>query len=245
VALYYLLCRYFGERRIPWRIRAHRAFDRNALGQRRVRSGDPRRNRTGNRSLSRHGRGSRDARAPRKERIGFVVDWRADCRAGRQGQTPFQDGRRWRSGPQGRSKDSRATSGWIVVANRMRPPVVAAALIAAFAPPNDYESIAGDLHEKYFRYAHCSTTRAANRWYWSQVLLSIPSLLSYSRVRRSALQAAGVGVAILAVLMAMLLATVPINALLESYLAAPSDGRLGCYFARIGPTPPSSAQFLR
>jgi hypothetical protein len=97
----------------------------------------------------------------------------------------------------------------------MRPPVVAAALIAAFAPPNDYESIAGDLHEEYFRYAHCSTTRAANRWYWSQVLLSIPSLLSYSRVRRSALQAAAVGVAILAVLVAMLLATVPINALLE------------------------------
>ena len=30
----------------------------------------------------RHGRGSRDARAPRKERIGFVVDWRADSQSG-------------------------------------------------------------------------------------------------------------------------------------------------------------------
>jgi hypothetical protein len=98
----------------------------------------------------------------------------------------------------------------------MRPPVVAAALIAAVAPPNDYESIAGDLHEEYFRCAQCSTTGTANRWYWSQVLLSIPSLLSYSRVRWSALQAAGVGVTVLAVLTAMLLATVPINALLEA-----------------------------
>src|SRR5580704_14273925 len=84
VALYYLLCRYYGERRIPWRIRAHSAFDRNALGQRRVRSGDPRRNRTGHRSLSRHGRGSRDARAPRKK--GLVSSWIGEPTAERGGK---------------------------------------------------------------------------------------------------------------------------------------------------------------
>jgi hypothetical protein len=103
----------------------------------------------------------------------------------------------------------------------MRPPVVAAALIAAVAPPNDYESIAGDLYEEYLRYARCSSTREANRWYWSQVLLSIPSLLSYSRVRRSPLQAAGVGITVLAVLTTMLLATVPINALLQTIFGNP------------------------
>lgn len=98
----------------------------------------------------------------------------------------------------------------------MRPPVVAEALVAAVAPPNDYESIAGDLHEEYLRYARLSSRRAANRWYWSQVLLSIPSLLSYSRAHRSALYAIGVGLTVLAVLIAMLLATVPINALLQA-----------------------------
>jgi hypothetical protein len=98
----------------------------------------------------------------------------------------------------------------------MRPPVIAEALIAAAAPPNDYESIAGDLHEEYLRYARLNSESAADRWYWSQVLLSIPSLLSYSRAQRSALRAVGVGVTAIAVLIAMLLATVPINALLEA-----------------------------
>jgi hypothetical protein len=98
----------------------------------------------------------------------------------------------------------------------MRPPVVAEALVAAVAPPNDYESIVGDLHEEYLRYARLSTTTAANRWYWSQALLSIPWLLTYSRAHRSAPQAIGVGLTVLAVLIAMLLATVPINALLQA-----------------------------
>jgi hypothetical protein len=98
----------------------------------------------------------------------------------------------------------------------MRPPVVAEALVAAVAPPNDYESIAGDLHEEYLRYVRLGSTMAANRWYWSQALLSIPSLLSYSRARRSALHAIGIGLTALGVLIAMLLATVPINALLDA-----------------------------
>ncbi|HEY2474175.1 MAG TPA: permease prefix domain 2-containing transporter [Candidatus Cybelea sp.] len=98
----------------------------------------------------------------------------------------------------------------------MRPPVVAEALVAALAPPNDYESIAGDLHEEYLRCARLSGRRAANRWYWSQVLRSIPWLLSYSRVRRSALRAIRVGLTALGVLIAMILATIPINALLDA-----------------------------
>jgi hypothetical protein len=98
----------------------------------------------------------------------------------------------------------------------MRPPHLAEALLAAAAPPNDYESLAGDLHEEYFRYVHLSSTRAANRWYWSQVLFSVPSLLSYSRGHRSPLHAAGVGLTVIAVLVAMLLATIPIDALLQA-----------------------------
>jgi hypothetical protein len=97
----------------------------------------------------------------------------------------------------------------------MRPPIVAEALVAAVAPSSDYESIAGDLHEEYLRYACLSGTKAANRRYWSQVLLSIPWMLSYSRARRSALDAIGMGLTAVGVLVAMLLATVPINALLD------------------------------
>ena len=98
----------------------------------------------------------------------------------------------------------------------MKPPIFAEALVAAVAPPNDYESIAGDLHEEYLRFARLSSTRAANRWYWSQALLSIPWLLSYSRVRRSALHAIGIGLTAVGVLIAMILATVPINALIDA-----------------------------
>lgn len=98
----------------------------------------------------------------------------------------------------------------------MRPPHLAEVLVAAIAAPNDYESIAGDLHEEYLRYVHSSSTRVANRWYWSQVLLSIPSLLTYSRTHRSALRAVGVGLTVIAVLVAMLLATIPIDAFLQA-----------------------------
>lgn len=98
----------------------------------------------------------------------------------------------------------------------MRPPLLAEMLLATAAPPNDYESVAGDLHEEYLRHAAADGTMKANRWYWSQVLRSVPSLLRYSRVRRSALQTAGIALTVLAVPAAMLLATVPINAVLQA-----------------------------
>ncbi len=98
----------------------------------------------------------------------------------------------------------------------MRPPALAAALVAALASPNDYESIAGDLHEEYLRRARLSEPSAANRWYWSQTLLSIPALVSYPRPRRTVLHTVGVGATVIAVLVAMLLATMPINALLDA-----------------------------
>lgn len=97
----------------------------------------------------------------------------------------------------------------------MRPPIAAQMVVAALAPAQDFESIAGDLHEEYLPRARECGAKAANRWYWSQVLLSAPSLLSYSRKRRSALHTVGIGFVAVAVLIAMLLATVPINALLQ------------------------------
>ncbi len=96
----------------------------------------------------------------------------------------------------------------------MTPPVLAQALVAATAPPNDYESVAGDLHEEYVRLTHCAGEAAANRWYWSQALRSIPSLLSYSRLHRSIATGLVTASVALAVLVAMLLAVEPIQHLL-------------------------------
>lgn len=96
----------------------------------------------------------------------------------------------------------------------MKPPAVAAAIVAALSPPDDYESIAGDLHEEYLRQARLTSSDAANRWYWLQVLRSIPFLLFYSRAPRSLSRVAGAGVIVIFVLVAMLLATIPIDAAL-------------------------------
>lgn len=68
---------------------------------------------------------------------------------------------------------------------RLNPPPVAHALIAATAPPGDYEVIAGDLHEEYARLVRYAGPAPANRWYWSQAVRSLPGLLSYSRAPRS------------------------------------------------------------
>jgi hypothetical protein len=65
------------------------------------------------------------------------------------------------------------------------PPVMARLLITAVAPPRDYNSVAGDLHEEYVQRAAAGSRVVADRWYWSQAIRSIPSLLSYSRVRNS------------------------------------------------------------
>lgn len=87
----------------------------------------------------------------------------------------------------------------------MRPPALAQALIAAAAPSGDYEIVAGDLHEEYLRILHSRGAKDATRWYWSQTLLSIPSLLSYSRSYTSALCQVRIALITLIVLAAMLL----------------------------------------
>lgn len=94
----------------------------------------------------------------------------------------------------------------------MKPPFLAEALLAAAAPAHDYEIVAGDLHEEYLRILHARGAKAATRWYWSQTLLSLPSLLSYSRSKKSALRSAGVALIALAVLVAMIVAVTIIDA---------------------------------
>lgn len=93
----------------------------------------------------------------------------------------------------------------------MRPPAFAQALVAAAAPTNDYEIVAGDLHEEYLRIMHLSGTKAANRWYWAQALFSIPSLLSYSRSDKATMRRVIVALVSLAVLLAMLLVPTAID----------------------------------
>jgi hypothetical protein len=72
----------------------------------------------------------------------------------------------------------------------MSPPLVPRLIITAIAAPADYESVVGDLHEEYARRAAREGRAEAQRWYWSQALRSIPSLLSYSRAGRSPFVAA-------------------------------------------------------
>jgi hypothetical protein len=98
----------------------------------------------------------------------------------------------------------------------MKPPVVAQGILAAAAPTSEYQIIAGDLDEEYLRAVASSGTKAANRWYWSQVLLSIPWLLSYSRSKRSTRRRTSVALISVAVLFAMLLVTTVIGTVLRS-----------------------------
>jgi hypothetical protein len=89
-------------------------------------------------------------------------------------------------------------------------------LIAASVPPADYESIVGDIHEEYVRRVRSDGVNAANRWCWSQTVRSLPALLLYSRTHRSPMGSVGVALTALAVLVAMFLATMPINAVLQA-----------------------------
>jgi hypothetical protein len=98
----------------------------------------------------------------------------------------------------------------------MRPPALAQALVAAAAPASDYEIVAGDLHEEYLRIASLRGEKAANRWYWMQTVLSIPSLLSYSRSNVSAVGQIGVALVAFAVLLAMALVDTIVQNVLTS-----------------------------
>lgn len=87
----------------------------------------------------------------------------------------------------------------------MTPPLAAQALVAAVTPQADYESVAGDLCEEYNLRANASNRTCADRWYWSQALQSIPSLLSYSRSRNSLAANLGMTAAVGILLVGMLI----------------------------------------
>ncbi len=113
----------------------------------------------------------------------------------------------------GRTPSGRCTA---VDGPRVRPPALAQALIAAAAPSSEYEIVAGDLHEEYLRIVSLKGVAAANHWYWTQALLSIPSLLSYSRSNVSVLRGIGVAFTALATLVAMLAVLMAIDTILGS-----------------------------
>jgi hypothetical protein len=83
------------------------------------------------------------------------------------------------------------------------PPIIARLLVIAVTPPRDYDSVAGDLHEEYMQRATGGSRVAADCWYWSQAIRSIPSLLSYSRARNSPVTTGVTIVAFLLLLIAM------------------------------------------
>ena len=101
----------------------------------------------------------------------------------------------------------------------MTPPTLALALIAAVAPSHDYEFVVGDLHEEYVRIARSRGTTAADRWFWSQTLLSLRPLLSYSRTKRSPLQALRVALIAFGVLLAMLVVLALIETAFQTVIA--------------------------
>jgi hypothetical protein len=98
----------------------------------------------------------------------------------------------------------------------VRPPLLAEALVAAAAPASDYAAVAGDLHEEYVRIVSVQGPKAANRWYWSQTLRSLPSLLSYSRSNVSMARRLRVALISLAVLIMMLVAITAMGMALRS-----------------------------
>jgi hypothetical protein len=113
----------------------------------------------------------------------------------------------------------------------MTPPFLAHALIAAGTTSEDYDSVAGDLAEEYAGRATSAGRANANRWYWSQAVRSIPSLLSYSRGSRSArAKLATTGIVVLA-LVAMLFVKDMIDRLID--VAVPGSAALPAplYFA--------------
>ncbi|MDQ6931496.1 MAG: hypothetical protein M3126_12605 [Candidatus Eremiobacteraeota bacterium] len=86
----------------------------------------------------------------------------------------------------------------------IEPPLLPSILLNA-AQPSDYEVIAGDLYEEYIVRLHSGGRAKADRWYWSQVIRSMPSLLSYSRSRSTPAGIVTTAAIVLGLLFAMLL----------------------------------------
>lgn len=104
-------------------------------------------------------------------------------------------------------------------------PRLAQALVSAATPPADFESVLGDLCEEYAQRRDAMGVRAADRWYWSQAIRSLPFLLSYSRDRSSFVSTLVTCAAVLLGLLAMLVCNELIDDALM--LAVPQLGNLG------------------
>ena len=102
----------------------------------------------------------------------------------------------------------------------MKPPALAQALIAAVASTDDFEIVAGDLHEEYVRLVHSRGAKAADFWYWGQVLRSIPSLLFYHPPKTTPLRSVTIALTALGVLLAMAVTITAIQTVLFSFFDA-------------------------
>ena len=98
----------------------------------------------------------------------------------------------------------------------MRPPGLAQALIAAVASTDDFEIVAGDLHEEYVRVVHSRGAKAADFWYWKQVLRSVPSLLFCHPPTITPLRRVTIALTAFGVLLAMLAAITGIETVVRS-----------------------------
>lgn len=97
----------------------------------------------------------------------------------------------------------------------MTPPLLARALVAVATAPAEYGSISGDLHEEYALLAAVHGRAIANRWYWSQAIRSLPSLLGLSRTEGGFLRALCLVLIIAATLVVMLLVGALTNGTLD------------------------------
>jgi hypothetical protein len=98
----------------------------------------------------------------------------------------------------------------------MKPPALAQALLAAVASTDDFEIVAGDLHEEYVRLVHSRGAKAADSWYWGQVLRSIPSLLFYHPPAITPLRRVTIALTAFGVLLAMVVTITVIQTVLFS-----------------------------
>jgi len=99
----------------------------------------------------------------------------------------------------------------------VKPPLVPRALVAAVATQSDYECLAGDLCEEYSQRVESFGAAAADRWYWSQALRSVPTLLVLSRSDDSLVDSLKIGALVVATLVATILVGALANGALDSF----------------------------
>jgi hypothetical protein len=106
----------------------------------------------------------------------------------------------------------------------MNPPLIARGIVAAVAPPPDYDGVIGDLQEEFVQRAQREGVQEAERWYWSQTMRSIPALLSYTRERSSPSDVLVIPIFILLMIVALLTTNEVLDNIIHSIFRMSSAG---------------------